>query len=362
MARSLAVDMSCGFRGIRRKQSKVKWHPYKIAVTVEIAETPALENPEALVVAYERWAKIGPRRKETVRRPIGGHAGALWRPLAGPNFAPTASFADLEAIARHAHWKQNPFHRRGPTAGLPTHAEALSVMREIRMDTGDWTRERAAKIAGDLLLVDDVLHRRDIEPVWMVILGDEKIETDFVRPFPGSILSAIPFPIAERERAEDAARRLADACGAKVKSSGMRLEIADPAYLSRTCEETFSQMMGMAFSAARKTINWQCRGKVPEAIQERYDTFAKTIVPGGDICEAAAQLDSFEQTATDFCGYETPAHFDDRAGRSQFSGGWRRCAEAALAVGVIHGCFGGETVHPELDPEDDFALSSLGGM
>jgi hypothetical protein len=359
MARSLAVDMSCGFRGIRRKQRKVKWHPYKLSVTVEIAEVPAVENLTALVVSYERGAKTGPRRKETVRQAVAGHAGALWRPVPGPDYVPRSSFADLEAVARHVYWRQYPFGRN-PAGGLPTHTEALAVMREIHKDSGEWARERAARIASDLLLVDDVLHRRDIEPVWMVIPAGKVVEVDFQRPFPGRITSGIPFPIAERERAEEAARRLAEAAGSKVKSSGMRLEVADPAFLSRTCGVSFAQMMAMAFATARNAINRECRGKIPQALQERYDAFAKAILPGGDVCEAAALLDGLEQAIADFSAFDGPDYSVNGAVRSPLGGGWRRCAEAALSIGAIHDIFGGETMRPELEAEDDFALSSLG--
>lgn len=362
MTRSLAVDMPCGFRGIRRKQRKVKWHPYKLSVVVEIAETEALANSEALVVSYERWAKWGARRKETVRQSVAGHAGALWRPVPGPDYAPRSSFADLQVAARHGHWRQYPFGRQ-PTADLPIHTEALSVMREIHKDTAEWAKERALRIAADLMLVNDTLHRRDIEPVWMVILKKDGVEIDFQRPFPGRVTSGIPFPIQEYERAEESARRLADGAGGKVKPPWMRLEGADVAYLSRTSDDTFAQMMAMAFSTARRAINRECRGKIPPTIQDRYDGFAKAISPGGDVCAAAAQLDGLEQTARDISDYEDS---DDRGYgntpvRNPFGGGWRRAAEAALSIGVIHDIFGGETMRPDLADEDDFALSSLGG-
>lgn len=364
MARSLVVDMPCGFRGVRRKQRKVKWHPYKISVPVEIAETNALANPEALVVSYERWAKDGPRqgprRKETVRQAVAGHAGALWRPVPGPDYAPRSNFADLQVAARHAFWRQYPFARQ-PTAGLPTHSEALSVMREIHKDTGEWGKERATRIAADLMLVNDELHRRDIEPVWMVIPKEKDVEIDFQRPFPGRITSGIPFPITARDRAEEAARRLAEVSGGKVKSSGMRLEAADAAFLSRTCDGSFAQMMAMAFATARSTINRECRGKIPAAIQDRYEAFANAIASGGYVCDAAALLDGLEQTALDFSRYEDQDYgYGNGAVRNPFAGGWRRTAECALSISAIHDVFGGEAMRPELTDEDDLALSSLG--
>lgn len=360
MARQLVVDMPAMIHGIRRKQRKTKWHPCRVAAPVEIAETTAVDDPQALVTTYERWAKTGPRRKETVRQAVAGHAGALWRPVPGPDHGPRASFEDLAAAARHPYWRGYPFGKQ-PT-GLPTHVEALTTMREVRKDTSEWALAKASRVAADLILVDGTLHRRDIEPVWMVIPGGDRVEIDFQRPFPGRIASGIPVPLLEFDKAERLANDLAQSSGVKVKAPWMKLETARPEFLSATTETTFARMMTMAFVAARNSIRRQCRGMVPDLLNERFEAFTAAMAPGGDVCAAARLLDDVELSASDFAAAEYGDYADPREGDRcrTMQGGWRHCAAAAIGAGVMHDLIGGEDARPELDSEDEDALAALG--
>ena len=352
MARPLTIDVPTGVRGVARKQRKVKWHPCRVAVAVEIAETDRLADPEGIVSAYERWAKYGPRKKETVRMTSAGHAGALWRPVKGPTGA-QATFAELRAP--DAWWRQAPFKA---AAGLPTQAELLAGMREIHKDVPDWIAARAAHTAADLLLVGEALYRKDVEPVWKVIQRDDgAVEIDFDRPFYGRIESGIPFPVLQREAAEKAAAELAKAAGVKVKNSGMRLEKADPAFLSATTETALARMMSMAFYAARSVIRRECRGHLPEALQTRFADFARAMAPGGSVVESARLLDSVELTATDFVGHATGNY--DPAPRGAMGGGWLRAVQSAVDLGIMKDD-APAPVADDFAPEDEDAIASLG--
>jgi hypothetical protein len=268
---------------------------------------------------------------------------------------PDGAHATFAQLARpEAYWRAAPFKA---AATLPTQAELLTGMREIHKDVPDWVASRAARTAADLLLVGETLYRKDVEPVWKATLSEDgAVELDFDRPFWGRTGSGVLFPVLARAEAEAAAAELAGP-GRKFKNSGMRIEKADPAFLSETALTATARSMGLAFGYARSLILRECRGQVPDSLQARFSDFARTMAPGGSMLEAARLLDSMELTALDFTSHDGPS-YDDRPG-GRLGLGWQRHAEAAVRLGLI----ADDAPAPAIDaiaPEDDDALASLG--
>ena len=356
MARTLTVTMPCALQGVRRKQRKTKWHWCAVGVPVEIAEAAALENPAALSTSYERWARSGPRRKETVQSVSGGHQGGLWRPVPGPDYRPTSTFDDLAVPGQNGgQWRAWPFGKQRPVP-IP-YTEALIAMKEVRTDTSEWAKQRAQRTAADLLLVDGVLYRKDIEPVWMVSVR-EKIEIDFKRLFPGRIETGIPVPVLEFPRAEALAAEIAAITGKQVKKPWLTLETADPAYLSRTANDTFVSMLTMSFQSAKRAISRECRGHIPEHTAAAMEAFLKETSPGGSVLAAAGLLDGLKTYEMDIIGYS--GQYGQHDGITEAEMYWKKTAELAISTNSVHDVVGGAGNRPELDFEDEDALFSIG--
>lgn len=346
MARQLTIRVPATLRGIAKRQRTVKTFWCHVEATVEIPEADHLDNPEALVMTYERWSKFGrPRKKETVRMVSGGHTGGLYRALKGPTGRP-ASFENL--AAPEPGWQSNPFASKFQGRAQLPYAQLLGSMREIHRDSTAWPVERAKKVAADLLLVDGQLWRKDLEPIWMVGIDGKAAETDYQKPFPNSIQPGIPFPLRDRQAAEDAAAAWAARGGGKVKSSGMSLVEADPRFFARSREGLLRELMTTSFHSARRRLNAQYWMGLPTDIADKIDEAEAMLMPGGMLSGAAEKIDYLRRQIdrNEEYGVPTPA------------GSWLAATEAAISLGLEADLIaGGPTI--QFDPHDELLLESL---
>jgi hypothetical protein len=347
MARQLTIRVPATIRGLAKRQRKVKAFWCHVEATVEVPEADRLDNPEAVVLSYERWSKFGrPRKKETVRMVSAGHAGALYRQLKGPT-GRAATIEDL--IAQDGAWGQNPFFSKFKGRAQASYSELLGSMREIHKDNTAWPVERAKKVAADLILVEGTLWRRDLEPIWTVKLDGKSAETDYQKPFPSSIQAGIPFPLLDRIAAEEAAVAWAARGDGKVKSSGMTLLAADGRFLTRSREGLLRELMTTAFHSARRALNAQYWMMAMSAdIASKVDETEAMLMPGGMLSGAAERIDSLLRGVDRDDPYGVPAP----------RGSWLAAVEAAIALGLEPDLIaGGPSI--QFDPNDELLLESL---
>lgn len=346
MARQLALRIPATLRGIARKQRKPKVFWCFVQAAVELPEVSALDNPQAVVMSYERWTKSRPRRKETVKLTSAGHEGALYRLVKNSEGRP-ATFDNL--TAQDPYWKGNPFFSKFAAQAQAPHSEVIGRLREIHRDNTAWPVERARKVAADLLLVDGQVWRRDLEPVWTVSIEAGVVQTDWLKPFPNSIQPAIPFPLTEREEAERAAQSLATRMGGDLKSTGMALLEADLRFLTRNRDGLLREMMTTAFHYTRRMLTSQYwRSGLPSDITSKIEETEAMLSPGGMLSGAAERIDYLRRMTDRSDEYGIPAP----------RGSWLVTVEHAITLGLESDLIaGGPSM--QFDPHDELLLESL---
>ena len=349
------ADHAAGVKGRLPRQRTSKWVWMRLSTPVSIGEDEALSEPEALVISYERFTTDrAPRKKETVRRAIPGHEGALWRKLQDGRGQPLTpeSLSDAEVIGRSNYWPfQRPFSRFGEL--LPPEGDVMLSMSFVEVDGRPAQRARAAKVAEGIADIAGALWRKDTEPTWIVGLHEGRAILDYGRSFSKNEMPGLRIRIDHREEAEAMARALGTK--GKPKLSKMRVERADPNFLSAETISATTLALTNAVAAIRREAKL---GGYAQADSVPADTaFRETWVPGAEWTKVASCLRDYTESVSILSRRYGNQWNSQRFDFHTLGYDWARMIEASVEAGLFPRHVG-ETAAAA--PDTDEWLSDLG--